>query len=363
VRNRDGVVTELLFTIHDITRLVATERENRETRMLLNVAVQKASFRNFLADTEGSLRTAIEAIEVQREEIARRNLHTIKGNSGFYGLDSLVSTIHAVEDRAGITLADIDQVEDQLRSFVDRIEQVTGPLLSSNDADLAVSRAGVSRLEEALARGDHAAVAAAARALVAETDTATAKDLLGPFASACEVLARRFDKRVRLELVNPGVRYSRRTWGGVFQNLVHLLRNAIDHGIEPADERGDKPAEAVIRVEFQPEGIVLSDDGRGIDAAAVVARAIELGAVDPAAAAALPRSQQLALIFVDTLSTARAVTETSGRGVGMGAVKAALERAGGALTVDSVPGGGTTFRLTCAHAARRTQPIGLIAAA
>jgi chemosensory pili system protein ChpA (sensor histidine kinase/response regulator) len=131
--------------------------------------------------------------------------------------------------------------------------------------------------------------------------------------------------------------------------LVHLLRNAVDHGIEPAEvrEQQGKPSAGTVRVSATREGhevvVRVQDDGAGIDPVKVLARARARGLVaqdapdDPAVA--------YRLIFTPGFSTASAVTELSGRGIGLDAVRANLARAKGVVTVDSTVGRGTVFTL------------------
>ena len=131
--------------------------------------------------------------------------------------------------------------------------------------------------------------------------------------------------------------------------LVHLIRNAIDHGIEPAAVRvaSGKPAAATISMRAFHEGghivIEVADDGRGIQTEAVLRRARERGLISPDDA--LSESQIFQLIFAPGFSTAEQVSELSGRGVGMDVVKKNVEALRGRVSVNSQPGKGTTIRL------------------
>jgi two-component system chemotaxis sensor kinase CheA len=133
--------------------------------------------------------------------------------------------------------------------------------------------------------------------------------------------------------------------------MMHLLRNAVDHGIEPPLERAaaGKPPEGTIRLDAYHQGnqvvIEISDDGAGIDIQKVVAKAVLRGLIPADQAARLSENDALDLIFQAGLSTSDEITELSGRGVGMDVVKAVMDRLKGTITVRSVPGEGTTFRL------------------
>jgi chemotaxis protein histidine kinase CheA len=133
--------------------------------------------------------------------------------------------------------------------------------------------------------------------------------------------------------------------------LVHLLRNGIDHGLETPEERvqAGKPERGTIEIECLRTGdqvkIVLRDDGRGIDPAQVKAKALELKLISAQAAEQLSNEQVIDLVFLPHFSTARSVTDISGRGIGMDVVRESLVRIGAQMTVDSRVGIGTTFTI------------------
>ncbi len=133
--------------------------------------------------------------------------------------------------------------------------------------------------------------------------------------------------------------------------LLHLIQNAIGHGIEPAAEResGGKPAQGQITLSASQEGgfalVEVEDDGRGIDAEVLRRRAVERGLLPAAEAAALSDRDALNLIFVPGFSTAAAVTRTSGRGVGLDVVRTNVSRLNGEIHVETEPGRMTRFVL------------------
>ena len=133
--------------------------------------------------------------------------------------------------------------------------------------------------------------------------------------------------------------------------LTHLVRNAVDHGIEPPDvrvARGKPPTGRLLLRAFHESGqvtIEVQDDGAGIPVEAVRAKAVARGLVDAAAAASLPDDRILQFIFEPGFSTAAQVTSVSGRGVGMDVVKTNIEAIGGAVDIASRPGLGTTVRV------------------
>jgi len=137
----------------------------------------------------------------------------------------------------------------------------------------------------------------------------------------------------------------------IAEPLTHLVRNAISHGIESPEERrkAGKPAQGTVRLNAYHHGnqviVEVSDDGRGIDVQKIRAKAIELGLTTPEEASRLTEAETLDFIFRPGFSTAEQVTEVSGRGVGMDVVQSVLHRLKAAISLETRPGQGTTFRL------------------
>jgi two-component system chemotaxis sensor kinase CheA len=162
-------------------------------------------------------------------------------------------------------------------------------------------------------------------------------------------LSRKTGKEVVLEMDGEQTEMDRSMVERIEEPLVHMVRNAIDHGVEPASERkaAGKAGRATVRLAAYHEGgsivVEISDDGRGLQRDAILARARENRLLDPDAA--LDDQEIFNLLFLPGFSTAAEVTEISGRGVGMDVVKRNVEGMRGRVTVASTPGKGTTFRM------------------
>lgn len=168
---------------------------------------------------------------------------------------------------------------------------------------------------------------------------------------AARGVAERAGKRVEVELVGAELELDRSILDRLSDPLLHLVRNAVDHGLERADARAaaGKPAvgRVVIEARRVKNAIVIDvrDDGRGIDLAKVLARAVDAGLVHPDLADDLPPEEVAELVFRPGLSTAGEVSDISGRGVGMDAVRATIESLGGAVELRTTPGQGTCTTL------------------
>ncbi len=163
--------------------------------------------------------------------------------------------------------------------------------------------------------------------------------------------AKECGKLVTLELSGQDVEIDREMVEAIRDPLVHIVRNAIDHGIEMPEVRvaAGKPANSVLRISALQSGnqvsIEIVDDGRGIDTSALVQRAVASRKIDAARAAILDETAAAQLIFEAGLSTAEKVTTISGRGVGMDVVRANVERLGGSVALVNRPGLGLSVTL------------------
>jgi two-component system chemotaxis sensor kinase CheA len=164
-------------------------------------------------------------------------------------------------------------------------------------------------------------------------------------------VAKQCGKDVALELSGENTDLDKGILDSLAEPLMHLVRNAVDHGIEPANERltVGKPARGTLYLNAYHQGtqvvIEIRDDGRGIDPVRLRARAVEKGILKPEEAQRLTEQETLHLIFESGFSTAAEVTEVSGRGIGMDVVRTVIERLKGTVHVSSQKGKGTTFQL------------------
>jgi two-component system chemotaxis sensor kinase CheA len=158
-------------------------------------------------------------------------------------------------------------------------------------------------------------------------------------------------KHVRLEMFGADTELDRSVIEAIKDPLTHLVRNALDHGIESPEVRValGKPAEGRLTLRAYHDGgqvnLEISDDGAGIDSTKIGAKAVERGLITVDQLAAMSERDIINLIFLAGFSTAEAVTNISGRGVGMDVVKSNMERIAGSVEIMSEPGSGTTFRI------------------
>ena len=176
-------------------------------------------------------------------------------------------------------------------------------------------------------------------------------EILNRFPRTLHDLSIEYQKPVDLKITGVGVLVDRATIDKLLDPLLHLLRNAFDHGIDPLDVRqaAGKPERGTIAINAYHQGsqtaIEICDDGGGIDLNRIKAKAITLNLLTPTAAATATKSQLLDLLFTPGFSTADRVTKLSGRGMGLDIVKAQIQTIKGTISIQSQLGRGTTFTL------------------
>ncbi|WP_310451232.1 chemotaxis protein CheA [Sulfuritalea sp.] len=162
-------------------------------------------------------------------------------------------------------------------------------------------------------------------------------------------LARNLGKDVELELVGEETEIDKTMIEDLSDPIIHLIRNAVDHGVESPEERraAGKPEKSQVRLEARQEGdhivIMIADDGRGMHAERLRAKALEKGLITDEEANTLDERQSFNLILLPGFSTKDAVSDVSGRGVGMDVVKTNIQKLKGRIDIKSTPGRGSTF--------------------
>jgi two-component sensor histidine kinase len=277
-----------------------------------------------------------ETISTEQLVDLKRDLHTLKGNAGVWGQASLARRLHQVEDmleeegQLPATIA--TELQDGWNARTETVRRMSG-----NRGDLVeVPRAELHRLVHEVREGADRDTIVRLLEDWKEEPAAVALSRLGDYA---RTLARRLGKS-NLDVVVDGgdVRLSSSRFQGVLSALVHVVRNAVDHAFLP-----DAPAPRLeLRAERNTDAIVLriADNGRGIPLDHVRERLEKLGR------AANDERELLEGIWDDGVSTAETLSQTSGRGVGLAAVKKTVQAAGGSVHVATTAGRGSTFTFT-----------------
>ncbi len=235
-------------------------------------------------------------------------------------------------------------------SLLDKLMNLAGELvLSRNQLLQSVVKARDDSLEAVAQKMD--LVTTELQETIMRTRMQPLGNLFNKFPRVVRDLAAALGKKVELRISGKDVDLDKSLIEGLSDPLTHIIRNSVDHGIEPPQERlaKGKPEKGIISLSafHQASQVIIriEDDGKGIDREKVVAKALEKGLLTPADAARLSPKEKLALIFHPGLSTADKVTDVSGRGVGMDVVKSNLDRLRGQVDLDSEEGKGTVLTI------------------
>jgi two-component system chemotaxis sensor kinase CheA len=344
IRTGDALVG-LLLVVGDVTDALKRAEADAEQKEQLAIARWLSHDRESLLGFFEEGRALLERVsgDGASTDDVRAPLHTLKGNAGMLGFEVLARLCHEAENaiEAG-TFG---------RQSVLELTQRWGALETS--LDLLLGHDGRNRIE--VPRSELSALIARLRAGACVDDAIEALECfeLQPLSRplghlgerALELCGRSFRKELAISVDDGGLLGDTREGSRLWAALVHLVRNAVDHGIEPPEERRTlgKPLPATLEFRANLDGdcavIEIADDGRGIDWERVQVRAQERG---------LPRSSRADLVealFAPSLSLRDDVTAISGRGIGLGAVRGEVEALGGSIELESEPGRGCRFRV------------------
>ncbi len=333
-----------------------------KNRVLIFESVKE--FQELLQDISGASDTPPEQLEEVLREIYRK-IHTAKGNFALLDFVYLPRELHTAEFHLAHWLEDGDLDQDPLASMPD-----VRALQQAVDADCAMIREalgdeyfdgkgnltipvekiqGLMQLGEMILSRYGEAIDGRTAELVRELHRiryVELSSLLEVYPRLVQQLAVRLDKEVSLfQIEGPSIRVDPERFGPFARALVHVFRNAIDHGIESPDKRLEAGKEVAGKIrcwlDLQGQNIkmVISDDGQGIDLEVLRKNAEERGlksAVD----------DPTELIFMDGISSKQEASDLSGRGVGLAAVKASVEALGGHIRVESESGKGTSIHIS-----------------
>jgi two-component system chemotaxis sensor kinase CheA len=346
----DSEFESLLVVINDATEAVERDRaeqRQRETLVILRrLMTDAAEWEQFFDDGSRMVEQLVGAAP-PGSVVTRRLVHTLKGNCAVMGLESTARFMHELEWRLSEGPArlmpedaqalarrwsELGAICNQLGSATARSRRIAISLEEHEELLLALERSSDLKglVPRVLGWRDEPVI-----------------DRLERLREQIESVARRLGKsEPRVSVEADGLRVPASAFAGLWGVLAHVVRNTVDHGLQTEEEReacGKVPENRVcLQASAQGErGFVLSisDDGRGIDWDKLA---------EKAAAAGLPagtRSDLEEALFADSISTRDEVSETSGRGVGLGAVRAVVTALGGSVEVESVTGEGTTFRI------------------
>ncbi len=337
---------QLLVVMTDRTSIVAREqleREQKETTTLLHrFTKDQGGFEEFFEEAALLVRAITERL-CDDLPLLKRTVHTLKGNAMLFDVTTVARLCEAMEDEISTTgRAPDEALVGELEQRWSRLRDSLRVVLEGRDRDAIVLRDDEYRslLRLALREPSHAALADMLMALRLEDS----HERLARVAAQAQIMAIRLDKgAIDVRIDASGHKLEPHRWASFWRDFVHVVRNAVDHGLETTREREErgKSGTPTLTLSTHVRGsefvVSIEDDGRGIDWDRVRAKAKACG---------LPHATEAdleAALFSDGMSTRDDVTAFSGRGVGLGAVRSACEERGGHIRVWSRLGHGTRF--------------------
>jgi two-component system chemotaxis sensor kinase CheA len=355
---RGETVERLLLIVSDVTERVSRERTEQEQREMValfqRITADRAGFDEFLDEAN----TLVDSLATPGDPVLeRRTIHTLKGNCGIYRLDSYAARCHEIEsEMAQHTGPATDEQRAALiaawKVAVTRIARLVGGVRRNA---VEIEFAELSRVIDKARGGLAGHELAMVLTSWSHEPVARRFERLGNYAVS---LARRLGKGdLEIAILDEGVRLDTARWAPFWSAMVHAVRNAVDHGIEAPEVRARAGKPGCGKLTFtatRTRGRLLvsvADDGGGIDWEAVRGKAREAG---------LPHANRANLelaLFSDGMTTAEVATDTSGRGIGLAALRDAISALGGTIEIESAPGAGTTMRFRFAEADGQILPL------
>jgi DNA-binding NarL/FixJ family response regulator/HPt (histidine-containing phosphotransfer) domain-containing protein len=343
-KSPEKLIIEAVDLTESIRLQEAFEKTQRLNEALLRILSDKEPFRDFLKDSKKELELLAGDCD---EVLAKRLLHTLKGNSSVMGLESVAHLVHTIEsDFDKITPAAqpsflevaAAEIEKEFEKFLQKHAEILQISWTENRNSYALTEAELNFLRFYV-KHDHENQREMAERILSRLSHRSIKSILVGFDMMTLRLSEQLSKQVRFKLVGGQHKLDPHVYGPLFKSLVHA-REALGKNPEGYVQfKFERTAEKTIRISIQ-------DDGGGIRVEKIRQKAVEKGLYTALQAQQMSREDILLLIFKDGLSTAEHLSETSGRGVGMACIRKEVEALKGTIEIKSREGVGTLTRIT-----------------
>ncbi len=365
----------VMVILTDVTRereLSEQLRQDEERKeVIVKIAIDKQGFIEFVNEMNGQFAELRDLMELPLQNIDPnalfRIIHTIKGGSGSYALKPVTEKAHHIESilddyRPGakqlddsskqVLESEIEDLETKFRETLDSYSDVISTdELKSKDRIFQITNSKLERLQaflkDVVPENQHGNLENEFEAF----NRQSIAPILRRYKRTAEDLAVRLSKSIQVNLSGLDTEISMTKFDRLFGTLIHLVRNCVDHGLEEPGIRSvlgkSSPGQVDIHVRNDADRlqIKISDDGKGIDAEHIRKAAITKGIISESEAGSLGEQESLSLVFHAGFSTAKRVSDVSGRGVGMDAINVVVAELGGNIDIRTKIGEGTTFTI------------------
>ena len=356
---------EVLCIITDITTEKTLQdklrKDDENKNIILQVISHQKYFSSFVSEANNlfDFMNAVGSSKTTDDfETLQRDLHTFKGNASFFSFNNTKDTAHELEFYISDCLVLEEDINLEQQSVVLKkayfneinvIQETLGEHWIYDIDNITIPQNNYLKLEEYIDkkyREDNQLKTA-----IKHFRKVPFSEMFARFPDMTNRLATSLGKRIDPIEINGGrMPILPEYYQGLINSFVHLVRNMLDHGIESPSEREfkNKPSEGKIRIDIEESDkgieIIFSDDGKGISLTAIEQKAVEKGMIEKKQK--YKPGDLIKLIFSHNFSTADAITEVSGRGAGLSAVKAEVDKLKGRISVTTKQNQGTTFRIT-----------------
>ncbi|HYX32848.1 MAG TPA: 7TM diverse intracellular signaling domain-containing protein [Oligoflexus sp.] len=351
VRDQSGQVKLILFTLMDITRLKRKQKEAFRSSVLLRIIRNMDAFRSFITYTRDGLEALLQADLVAERSRVNFILHTIKGNSLVFNLSPQARRIHEVEEKVEISHADVEQIIATFRSFLEANADVLNIVWGTeNEEHFIIGQRSLEALQKQMESNLQDTTSRThVQNWIQRVTAKTAGSLIGPLHDDVKRLSQRLQKKVRLTIVGGETKIVNEGEKDLVKNLMHLVRNALIHGIESNRSAVAKPPVGQIHLEFISEPhqlqVIVEDDGAGFPLDELRDSLLKKGVFTPEEARSASASAVIEKLAIGGTSTALHTSLYAGRGVGLAAVYQAIHHCQGHIELQNRSGQGTRFTI------------------
>lgn len=372
----EGEANKMMIILQDVTlerELEAQLRADKEhSEMIIKVALDRDGFIQFLQDLEKIFERLNACFQEPLDQISIselfRHYHTIKGGTATYDLKAVAGKAHKIEDglakiremHSPLTnehlvwlKRDTEDLHQTLNTSLDHLSGlISQEDIHRNEHFYRIAESKILGLGEQILKKIKDEDFAEVQKAILSLCNQPVGSVLQKYAAAAENLADKLGKEIEVDIIGKEIEVSYQTLEPFLNNLVHLVRNSVDHGLEDSETRADLGKSMTGHIKIQAVEhddslqFIIADDGNGIDSEKILKIALSKNVVTPEQAATLSESEKLELIFHPGFSTKEEVTDISGRGVGMDAVKACVNELKGTIEIDTEIGKGTEFAIS-----------------
>ncbi|MBF0442112.1 MAG: hypothetical protein HQK54_09420, partial [Oligoflexales bacterium] len=342
VRDRQDKIQSILMTMLDETELHEAQLVARSNSMLLHILRHIDSFRIFSQEFKRQILHMTNCIKNGSETDLRMILHTLKGNTASFFIEDVFTVINKVENLEKISIADIDKIDNAFDKFIEKHAGSIKWIAMQQSEKFEVDAKDFHELNHNTYNLPSIDILRNwIDSWLYRVQLKPISHLIGPIAEISDRIARRLNKVITFEIMGEGILVNRNQMSDILHNITHLIRNAIDHGIHKGTIKDGKPYKGIVKLVFSETDtallITVEDNGRGVDVEKVVFKALEKGLVRRESILSMSPEDRLNLVFMEGLSTKDEKSSISGHGLGMSAVKKAVEQRNGTITIFSQP--------------------------